>query len=193
MIVPSTRPATLAARPATDSELRLRFLYTAAAAAFLLAAAALAVVRSVQPFDHGWWLVSYLALVGGVSQLLLGGGRLMLAATRASGRRRRRTPWAELVLWNVGTLLVPVGVLADRAEVVAAGSVVFLVALALFAAASRTPAAGQTGPRPAVPSVGLPGPRRVPGRERRCRRAPGGGAAVAVGGKRWLRARDPAA
>jgi hypothetical protein len=141
MIVPSTRPATLAARPATDSELRLRFLYTAAAAAFLLAAAALAVVRSVQPCDHGWWLVSYLALVGGVSQLLLGGGRLMLAATRASGRRRRRTPWAELVLWNVGTLLVPVGVLADTAEVVAAGSVVLLVALALFAAASRTPAA----------------------------------------------------
>jgi hypothetical protein len=150
MIAPSTRAATLAARPATDSELRLGFLYTASAVAFLLAAAALAVVRSVQPFNHGWWLVSYLALVGGVSQLLLGAGRLMLGATRTSAPRRRRTPWAELVLWNVGTLLVPVGVLTDTAEVVAAGSVVLLVALALFAAARRTPAAA--GPARDQPS-----------------------------------------
>jgi hypothetical protein len=83
-----------------------------------------------------------------VAQLLLGAGRVALAATRASAHRRRRTPWAELVLWNVGTLLVPVGVLTDTAEVVAAGSVVLLVALALFAAASRTPAAaGPAGDR----------------------------------------------
>jgi hypothetical protein len=141
MIGPPSRGAALATRPAADSELRLRFLYTASAAAFLLAAAAVAVGRGVQPFDHGWWLVSYLALVGGVSQLLLGAGRLMLAATPASPPGRR-TAWAEWTLWNVGTLLVPVGVLADTAEVVAAGSVVLLVALSLFAAASRTPAAG---------------------------------------------------
>jgi hypothetical protein len=140
MIAPSTRAATLGVRPTTDSEPRLRFLYTVSAVAFLLAAAALAVVRSVEPFDHGWWLVSYLALVGGVSQLLLGAGRLMLAGTRASASRRRRTSWSELVLWNVGTPLVPVGVLTDTPEVVAAGSVVLLVALVLFAA-SRTPAA----------------------------------------------------
>jgi hypothetical protein len=138
--------ATLAARPARDSELRVLLLYTASAMAFLLAAAALAIARSVQPFDHGWWLVSYLALVGGLSQLLLGAGRLMLAATPASALRRR-TPWAEWMLWNVGTLLVPVGVLADKAEVVAAGSVVLLVALTLFAAASRTPAAGPASDR----------------------------------------------
>jgi hypothetical protein len=141
MIAPSTRAATLGVRATTDSEPRLLFLYTVSAVAFLLAAAALAVVRSVEPFDHGWWLVSYLALVGGVSQLLLGAGRLMLAGTRASAPRRRRTPWGELVLWNVGTLLVPMGVLTDTPEVVAAGSVVLLVALVLFAAASRTPAA----------------------------------------------------
>jgi hypothetical protein len=80
MIDPSTRAATLAAGPARDSELRSRFLYTASAFTFLLAAAAVADVRSVHPFDHDWWLMSDLALVGGASQLLRGAGRLMLAA-----------------------------------------------------------------------------------------------------------------
>ena len=116
MIDPEAGGAMLAARPARDFELRFRFLYTASAVAFLLAARAVAVVRSVHPFDHGWWLVSYLALVGGASQLLIGAGRLMLAATPASAQGRR-TAWAEWMLWDFGTLLVPVGVLAGTAEV----------------------------------------------------------------------------
>jgi hypothetical protein len=147
MIDPEAGGATLAARAARDSELRFRLLYTASAVAALLAATAVAVVRGVQPFDHSWWLVSYLALVGGASQLLLGAGRLMLAATPASALGRR-TPWAEWMLWNAGTLLVPVGVLADTAELVAAGSVVLLIALSLFAAASRTAAGPAREHRP---------------------------------------------
>jgi hypothetical protein len=44
-----------------------------AAAAFLVAAVLVAAVRGLVPFAHGWWLVSYLVLVGGISQWLLGG------------------------------------------------------------------------------------------------------------------------
>jgi hypothetical protein len=45
----------------------------------------------------------------------------------------------QLVLWNLGAVLVPVGVLAGAPGVVAVGSVALLAALALFAAATGTP------------------------------------------------------
>ncbi|MGH2380044.1 MAG: hypothetical protein ACRDG7_02340 [Candidatus Limnocylindria bacterium] len=46
---------------------------------------------------------------------------------------------AELVLWNLGTVVVPVGVFAGAPAVVVVGSVALLAALALFAAATRAP------------------------------------------------------
>lgn len=138
----TNRPAetgTLSRRTAGNPVRPLRSPFAVAAETFLLAAAAIAVARSRQPFDHGWWLASYLALVGGLSQLVLGAGRLMLAPDSASESAGGRRFAAELVLWNVGTVLVPVGVLADTTEVVAGGGVLLLIALALFAADSRTP------------------------------------------------------
>jgi hypothetical protein len=105
------------------------------AAAFSLAAVAVAVVRSRQPFDHGWWLVAYFALVGGLSQLILGAGQFAVGA----GSAGRRVLAGQLVLWNFGAVLVPIGVLAGAPGVVAVGSVVLVVALALFAAATGVP------------------------------------------------------
>ena len=43
------------------------------------------------------------------------------------------------MLWNLGTVLVPVGVFAGARGVVALGSGVLLAALVLFAAASSAP------------------------------------------------------
>jgi NAD-dependent dihydropyrimidine dehydrogenase PreA subunit len=62
--------------------LESRRLFAGPAAVFALAAAA-AVVRSGQPFGHGWWLVAFLALVGGLSQVALGGGQRALAGAPA--------------------------------------------------------------------------------------------------------------
>lgn len=93
---------------------------------WLAAAAGVAVVRSFEPFDHGIWLVAYLALVGWLAQLLLGRGQAELAPV---ARPRVRS---EVLLWNVGVVLVPAGELADVRLLVAIGSVALIVALLLF-------------------------------------------------------------
>jgi hypothetical protein len=70
---------------------------------------------------HGWWLASFLGLVGGVAQLLL----------RAGGRPPAGAGWPRrrAALWNGGTVLVPLGVLADARIAVVLGGALLLVAL----------------------------------------------------------------
>jgi hypothetical protein len=76
--------------------------------------------------------MSYLTLVGGLSQLLLGSGLIALAkrsAARASGATATR---AQLLLWNTGTVAVAVADVGDVPAGVLAGSVALYGALALF-------------------------------------------------------------
>lgn len=96
------------------------------------AAAAAAVVRAVVPFDHGIWLVAYLFLVGFLAQILLGAGQDSLYR-RAGHSPAGRTVRAEAVLWNVGVVAVPLGVLINARLAVVIGSCVLLAAIALFA------------------------------------------------------------
>jgi hypothetical protein len=125
-----------------------RFL--AAAACFLLAALAVAVLRATAPFDHGWWLVAYLALVGGLAQALLGTG-----APPAASADRVRPVAADLArwqlgLWNTGTVAVATFDVLGAPGGVLAGSVALLAALVLFArdaAGKRGPAHGPTPDR----------------------------------------------
>jgi hypothetical protein len=107
------------------------------AAVFVGVAAAAAFVQATAPFTRGWWLVAYLILVGGLSQLLLGGGLTALARRSAARAIRPRTTRAQLVLWNVGTVT---GAIADLAEVpagVLTGSLALYGALALFGVGLR--------------------------------------------------------
>jgi hypothetical protein len=159
------------------SRAAFRSRFAGRAAAFTLAAVAVALARSRQPFDHGWWLVAYFALVGGLSRLILGAGQFALGV----GSAGRRVLAGQLALWNLGAVLVPIGVLAGAPGVVAVGSIVLLAALALFAAAT-TP--GRS--RSPVLALCLPGGRDLPRRERHRRHRTGRRAAVAVdrpGGK----------
>jgi ferredoxin len=60
-------------------------------AVFLAASAVAADWNAAEPFAHGWWLVSFLALVGGIAQLLFGAGTQRFgprARTRAGVGRR---------------------------------------------------------------------------------------------------------
>jgi hypothetical protein len=100
-----------------------------------------AIIRSQVSFDHGWWLVAYLALVGALSQLILGSGQLSLGTAFAGPRILA----SEVVLWNLGVVLVPVGVFAGAPGLVAVGSVVLLSALALFATATSVPPPRRAG------------------------------------------------
>jgi hypothetical protein len=97
------------------------------AATYLLLAVGVAILQSTAPFARGWWLVAYLILVGGLSQLLLAGGLLALA-----GRSTARPPWAGVLLWNAGTVCVAVADLAEKPVGVLAGSAGLYGALALF-------------------------------------------------------------
>jgi hypothetical protein len=125
-------PITATARPEVAAEpgpsTPRRVSHKPAAALWGLAALAVAIARALEPFEHGWWLVAFFGLVGALSQLLLVSGREALA------QRRWRATVGELVLWNAGTALVPLGVLLDISWLVAAGSVALLSALAAFAA-----------------------------------------------------------
>lgn len=103
------------------------------AATFLTAAAVIAVVITTAPITRGWWLVAYLALVGGISQILLGSGLVALARRSGAGVLELRHKRAELVLWNAGAVIVAVADLAAAPGGVLAGSVLLVAALALFA------------------------------------------------------------
>jgi hypothetical protein len=120
-----------------------RPLYACAGAAFLIAGAGVAARNAVQSLEHGWWLASFLALVGGVAQVLLGAGQRTVAQPSSLVLARRATI-RQAALWNTGTLLVPLGVLTDVRLPVVLGSVALLWALARLAADLR-----RSDPRPA--------------------------------------------
>ena len=103
-------------------------IFVGAGLSFVGASAGIAVWHATERFAHGWWLVSFLALVGGLSQLLLGVGHRAVAA-RTPGMATRWSPERQAALWNAGALFVPLGVLAQTRLAVVVGSVLLLAAL----------------------------------------------------------------
>lgn len=120
--VPSLRLRVRSALPVSADEPPGSW-FLAAAACFVIAGIAVAAVRAVVPFAHGWWLVAYLVLVGGLAQALLGEG-----APRASSAVTR---W-QLGLWNSGTVAVAVFDVLGAPGGVLIGSVALLAGLVLF-------------------------------------------------------------
>jgi hypothetical protein len=106
--------------------------FVVCAAAFVAAAVAVAVVQAFAPFTRGWWLMSYLVLVGGLSQLLLGNGLVALAKRSAARPPGASATRAQLLLWNTGTVAVAVADLGDVPAGVLAGSFALYCALVLF-------------------------------------------------------------
>jgi hypothetical protein len=106
---------------------------SAFAAASLGAASVAAVIRAIEPFDHGIWLVAYLFLVGFLAQLLLGRGQAALFSSSNQRSPRSGRGLEQLILWNAGVISVPFGVLADARLAVVVGAVVLLIALTSFA------------------------------------------------------------
>lgn len=111
--------------------LRSAIAFIVCGGSLIVGGGVVAAVNSAAPFAHGSWLAAYLVLVGGTAQILLAAGRAALVSceTEPAGLR------LQLILWNLGSLAVPAGVLADTAGWVTAGSVALLSALALFAQA----------------------------------------------------------
>lgn len=103
---------------------------TAAALASLTAAALCTTVNVAEPFAHGTWLVAYLVLVGFLAQLLLGRGQAALLPAHDLPAPPRDVRLAQALLWNLGVVAVPLGVLAETRLAVVVGSVSLLAALA---------------------------------------------------------------
>lgn len=101
----------------------------AAALASLAAALVALVVRMAEPFEHAAWLVAYLVLVGFLAQLLLGRGQAALLSAGDLPVPSRRKRLAQTVLWNLGVVAVPLGVLTEARLAVVVGSVSLLTAL----------------------------------------------------------------
>jgi hypothetical protein len=131
----------LAPRTPLRPSLFPRPLYACAGTSFLIAGAGVAAWNSLHPVEHGWWLASFLALVGGIAQVLLGAGQRAVALPPL-GRAHQATIW-QAALWNAGTLLVPLGVLTDVRLPVVAGSGALMTALARLAVDLR-----RAGPPP---------------------------------------------
>ena len=106
--------------------------FTGCAAGFVLVALIVAAVHATTPITRGWWLVAYLILVGGLSQLLLGPGLIVISERSGARSPSDRAMQAELVLWNVGTVTVAVADLASMPAGVLVGSLLLLVALGAF-------------------------------------------------------------
>lgn len=104
----------------------------------MLVAAAGALIASV--VGHVWWahwLALHLALLGGVSQLVLGAGQFFVCAFLATTPPRRRLLVTQAVVWNAGTVLVAVGVPAGSQPLVDVGAGLILAGLALFSYSLR--------------------------------------------------------
>jgi nitrite reductase (NO-forming) len=116
----------------SPSGLLRMFLLTGVA--FLVAAAVVAALARAGALGWwGGWLALHLALLGGVSQLVLGAGQFFSTAFLATHPPRRLVARAQTALWSAGTIAVAVGVPTRRDPLVDAGAVSIAVALALFA------------------------------------------------------------
>lgn len=102
------------------------FLLTALAA--LLAAGFVAAAVAHEPTRPLVWMVAYLVLVAGVAQAVLGLGQAGLPERLPPPRWRA----AEWLLFNAGNLGVIAGTLRGSPALVAAGTVLFVAALAAF-------------------------------------------------------------
>lgn len=108
------------------------------AALMMLAAAAVAtVVHAVTGDPDARWLALHLALLGGVSQLVLGAGQFFVCAFLATSPPSGRFVAVQIAVWNAGTVLVAIGVPAGVDGLTDAGGVLVAAGLVLYAASMR--------------------------------------------------------
>lgn len=95
----------------------------------LWASAALLIVPLAPATGLGWWLPLHLALLGAVSQAIVG-GQLMFSATLGLARGpTRRTTLTQLALLNLGAILVIGGRLWGSRSALAAGATFFTLVI----------------------------------------------------------------
>ncbi|WP_372789788.1 hypothetical protein [Paraconexibacter sp.] len=103
------------------------------AALIMLVASAVALAAYAATGDpRVRWLALHLALLGGVSQLVLGAGQFFVCAFLTTTPPRRALVAAQLALWNAGTVLVAVGVTVIGTWAVDVGAMALAAGLVAF-------------------------------------------------------------
>lgn len=117
------------------SELLTAFFATAL---IMLAASGIAATAyEIDGDERLHWLALHLALLGGVSQLVIGAGQFFVCAFLATTPPSRTMVAAQLAVWNLGTALVAIGVVTTVHPLVDAGGILVVVGLVLFGLSMR--------------------------------------------------------
>jgi len=135
--VTATRCRRRAIPPGSQRPSQLVAVFFAVAMLMLIAAAAAGVADALTGLSWLHWLALHLALLGGVSQLILGAGQFFVCAYLATDPPARRLVRAQLVTWNAGTALVAVGVPTGVSGLADAGVALVCAGLVLFVQALR--------------------------------------------------------
>lgn len=112
-------------------------MFFACALSFLVAAAVSGAAFAVTGVDWLHWLALHLLFLGGISQLVLGAAQFFVCAFLATDPPPRRLIGAQLAAWNLGTVLVAIGVPTGVGPLVDAGAGLIALGLILFAVALR--------------------------------------------------------
>lgn len=100
---------------------------------FLLASAVVATLTALGLVGwYGRWLALHLALLGGVSQLVLGAGQFFATAFLATDPPPRGLARAQLASWSAGAALVAIGVPTSTTALTDVGGLAILAGLLLF-------------------------------------------------------------
>lgn len=103
----------------------------AAALTYILAGAVVALLAATGNYEGGRWLPLHLVLIGGVSQLVIATAQFFAAAFFATDLPARGSIRAQLVLWNVGAIVLILGIYNDVRVLTDTGSTLLAVAVAM--------------------------------------------------------------
>ena len=134
----ATRCRRRAIAPGSQRPSRLVIVFFTVAMLMLIAAALAGVANALTGRSWLHWLALHLALLGGVSQLILGAAQFFVCAFLATDPPSRRLVRAQLVTWNAGTVLVAVAVPTGVSGLADAGVALVCAGLALFLHALRS-------------------------------------------------------
>lgn len=105
---------------------------------FLVAAAVCGLLYGLADWTPGRLLGLHLVFVGGISQLVLGASQFFVGAFLATTPPSRRLVRCQLATWNLGAVLVPVGVAFDEDVAAGVGAPLLVLGLALLVAGLRS-------------------------------------------------------
>jgi len=112
-------------------------VFLAVGVGWLLAGAACGVAYALGgPFELRW-IALHFAFVGGISQMVIGAAQFFACAFLATEPPSRRAIRAELIVWNLATVCIAVGVPSGVVALTGAGGTLILVGLLLFDAQLR--------------------------------------------------------